>query len=100
MKKTKVVSPSTEAPLLLDPVSAKRPKPELAEPAAAAASIPQTYIEKNERYMNDGMSQYTVQFLRKMAGLSKFAFSRQCEKTFDSSCVYTIQFVSKIDLYL
>lgn len=50
----------------------KRPVPESASaPQIIPSTQPTSYTNRNEEYISNGMSQYTIQFLRKMTNLNQ-----------------------------
>lgn len=72
-------------------LSQKRFKPELAvssQPLPRNSSTP-TYVNRNEEYINNGISPYTIQFLRKMAEYNKSILCRYIGNDYPLSSMFT-----------
>ena len=71
-KPTKAPASSNSDASFTESAPSKRFKAENSPTELSLANKPiNIYGERNERYMNDGVSQYTLQFLRKMANSPK-----------------------------
>eukprot|EP00826_Nyctotherus_ovalis_P006150 TRINITY_DN11424_c0_g1_i7.p1 TRINITY_DN11424_c0_g1~~TRINITY_DN11424_c0_g1_i7.p1 ORF type:complete len:114 (+),score=14.79 TRINITY_DN11424_c0_g1_i7:181-522(+) len=86
MSRKKIPAESTSSLL-----SQKRFKPEL---TVSSQSLPRnssapTYVNRNEEYINNGISPYTIQFLRKMAEYNKSTLSHHLGNDYPLSSMFT-----------